>query len=202
MYRRIVIPVLLLLMCAPALPAVDDSLSLVPMPMEIKLRDGGFRLTARTKIVVQYGHQSEDRIAAETLAEEISDQTGLRLEIVGMNPSGKAQEGAIVLARLQDKRVRKFLAAKGLTTDVRVGKEGYLLFSDNTHLVVAASSGQGIFYGVQTLRQLLRRSGNGAPVCPAVAIRDWPELQRPDRQDVTRETPPTFSQPLVHGPQE
>jgi N-acetyl-beta-hexosaminidase len=57
-----------------------------------------------------------------------------------------------------------------------VGTDGYLLFSDKDHLIVAANTGQGLFYGVQTLRQLLRPAGGGV-MCPAVGIRDWPTLQ-------------------------
>jgi hypothetical protein len=91
-----------------------------------------------------------------------------------------------VLARLQDARVRRFLALNGLKADDVVGDDGYLLFSDKTHLIVAAKTGQGLFYGVQTLRQLLRPTGKGL-LCPAVGIRDWPGQTV---QDLTRETPP------------
>jgi len=45
-----------------------SQLKLVPAPKEVQLRDGGFQVGPRTKIFVQLGHQSEDRIAAETLA--------------------------------------------------------------------------------------------------------------------------------------
>lgn len=151
---------------------------LVPSPKELQLREGGFRVGPRTKIFVLLGHQSEDRIAAETLAEQVADQSGLRLDILGMNAKGKAGEGAIVLARLQDSRVRRFLARNGLKADEVVGEGGYLLFSDKTHLIVAANSGEGLFYGVQTLRQLLRPAGKGL-ICPAVGIRDWPGLEIP-----------------------
>jgi hexosaminidase len=64
-----------------------------------------------------------------------------------------------------------------------------LLFSDKSHLIVAANSGQGLFYGVQTLRQLLRPSEKGL-MCPAVAIRDWPSLQQ---------TPPSISRELAQS---
>lgn len=190
-------------LCASALPALDSdgraALTLVPEPKEVHLRDGGFRVGPKTKIFVQLGHQSEDRIAAETLAEEISDQSGLQLDIVGMKAAGKAEDGAIVLARLQDSRVRQFLAAKGLRADDVVGEQGYLLFSDKSHLIVAANSGQGLFSGVQTLRQLLRPEGKKL-VCPAVTIRDWPNLERPGvRDDVSRDTPPPPLQ-LMRGP--
>jgi len=156
-----------------------QQIKLEPAPKEVQLRDGGFRVGPRTKIFVLLGHQSEDRIAAETLAEEVADQSGLKLDILGMKPAGKAEGGAIVLARLQDSRVRRFLARNGLKADEMVGEDGYLLFSDKSHLIVAAKTGQGLFYGVQTLRQLLRPAGKGL-ICPAVGIRDWPGLQRPE----------------------
>jgi hexosaminidase len=168
----------------------SDALNLRPRPKEVTLHERGFRVRHDTRIVVQFGHQSEDRIAAETLAEEIADESGLNLNIVGTKDSAKARGGAIVLARLEDRRVRRFLAAKGLTADEAVGDQGYLLFSDKSHLIVAARTGEGLFYGVQTLRQLLRPAGKHL-VCPRVGIRDWPNLELHDAgQNVSRESVP------------
>jgi hexosaminidase len=158
---------------------------LVPEPKEVQMREGGFRVSSGTRILVEFGHQAEDRIAAETLAEEILDQSpSLKLSIVGAKAGAKSE--SIVLARLEDPRVRHFLMSKGLKLDEAIGDEGYLLFSDKSHLVVAANTGQGLFYGVQTLRQLLRPDGKGL-VCPSVTIRDWPTLQWPNLQgDISR----------------
>lgn len=171
------------LLWAPAVLALDSpaqpGLKLEPPPKEVQLRDGGFRVCSRTKIFVLVGHQSEDRIAAETLAEEVEDQSGLRLDIVGMKAKAKAEGKSIVLARLSDPRVRRFLARNGLKADQAMGTEGYLLFSDKTHLIVAANTGEGLFYGVQTLRQLLRPAAKGL-ICPAVGIRDWPTITLPN----------------------
>ena len=170
------------LLWAPTLWAFDSleqpGLKLEPPPKEIQLRDGGFHVSSRTKIFVLKGHQSEDRIAAETLAEEVQDQSGLQLEIVGMKAKGKVGDKSIVLARLTDPRVRRFLAKNGLNADQAVGAEGYLLFSDKKHLIVAANTGEGLFYGVQTLRQLLRPATKGV-MCPAIGIRDWPSISVP-----------------------
>src|ERR1700757_173518 len=192
------------LICGPTLLALDSpagpTLKLEPAPKEVQLRDGGFKVGPRTRIFVLLGHQSEDRIAAETLAEEVEDQSGMKLDILGMKPAGKAEDGAIVLARLQDARVRRFLARNGLRADEAVGEDGYLLFSDKSHLIVAANSGEGLFYGVQTLRQLLRPAGKGL-ICPAVGIRDWPTLRaRPVQDDVSRGTPPEFLKNMFRGP--
>jgi len=179
--KRLVAVVGSALICAPLMVGLDTPvhsrlLKLEPAPKEVQMRTGGFQVGPQTKIFVQFGHQSEDRIAAETLAEEVQSQAGLKLDIFGMKSAAKAEDGAIVLARLQDARVRKFLAQNGLKADQAVGQQGYLLFSDDSHLIVAANSGEGLFYGVQTLRQLLRPQGNGL-ICPGVGIRDWPGLQ-------------------------
>jgi hexosaminidase len=191
MTKRLLVMICSVLLGASALLAMDSSaripIKLEPAPKELQLREGGFAVGPHTKIFVQLGHQSEDRIAAETLAEEVQDQSGLRLDILGMKAAGKAEGGAIVLARLQDDRVRDFLARNGLKADQAVGEQGYLLFSDKSHLIVAANSGEGLFYGVQTLRQLLRPEGKGL-LCPAVGIRDWPSLQRVVIPDVTQDT--------------
>jgi hexosaminidase len=191
------------LVSASAVLAVDSAgrpaVTLVPAPKEVQLRDGGFQVGPRTKIFVQLGHQSEDRIAAETLAEQVADQSGFKLNILGMKAAGKAEGGAIVLARLQDARVRRFLARNGLRADKSVGDDGYLLFSDKSHLIVAANSGEGLFYGVQTLRQLLRPDGKRL-ICPAIGIRDWPTLENHNQRDnMSREAPPAFLQQMFHN---
>ena len=204
MNKRILWVVSCLSICASTLWALDSDgrtqLKLVPTPKEVRLRDGGFQVGPRTKIFVLRGHQSEDRIAAETLAEQVADQSGLKLDILGMKAAGKAEGGAIVLARLQDARVRRFLARNGLRADDVVGADGYLLFSDKSHLIVAANSGEGLFYGVQTLRQLLRPDAKGL-LCPAVGIRDWPSLQGREVQgNLSRGAPPEFLKNMFRGP--
>ncbi len=209
MYQRIVSVVLTRLLCSCALVSLSvgastsndsEALSLIPRPKEVTLREGGFHVGQRTKIVVQLGHQAEDRIAAETLAEEVQDQSGLRLNIIGVKPSVRAEDGVIMLVRLQDSHVRHFLARQGLRADALVGQDGYLLFSDNSHLIVAANSGEGLFSGVQTLRQLIRPDGNTV-IFPAVAIRDWPNLQdRSVQEGISRDTPPMLSQQFRRGP--
>jgi hexosaminidase len=202
MKKQLVGTVGCLLLLGSTLFAFDSAgrppLALVPVPKEMQLGNGGFHVTPRTKILVLRGHQSEDRIAAETLAEEVSNQSGLQLDIHGMKPAGRAEAGAIVLARLDDRRVRRFLARNGLQADEAVGEQGYLLFSDKSHVVVAANSGEGLFYGVQTLRQLLRPAGKGL-ICPAVGIRDWPSLQTRVPDSVSQGAEPMFSEKR-HGP--
>jgi len=190
-------PLLILLCTATAQPVplpvnqpVDSPLKLIPQPKEVQVHQGSFHVTAATRILVAFGHQSEDRIAAETLADEIRDQSGLKISIIGSKEKGKQQRSTIELARLQDRSVKAFLESRGLKSD-SIGDQGYLLFSDKLHLIVAANTGQGLFYGVQTLRQLLHVD-DGQLLCPAVSIRDWPSLAwRGVQDDISRGPIPT-----------
>jgi hexosaminidase len=168
----------------------QDQLKLIPEPKEVHLQPAGFRVRPTTRILVEFGHQDEDRIAAETLAEEIHDQSGLKLSITDSKEKARQVRSTIALARLQDRSVRDFLVSKGLKADP-IGDQGYLLFSDKTHLIVAANTGQGLFYGVQTLRQLLRQD-DGKLICPGVSIRDWPSMEwRGVQDDISRGPIPT-----------
>ncbi|MGB8733215.1 MAG: beta-N-acetylhexosaminidase [Candidatus Sulfotelmatobacter sp.] len=185
-------PVVLLLfaLALAETPEPHNPLKLIPQPKEVQLHAGSFRVKPTTRILVEFGHQAEDRIAAETLAEEIHDRSGLKVSITGEKPDAKQERSTIVLARLQDQKVKNFLAARGLKAD-SIGDQGYLLFSDKAHLIVAANTGQGLFYGVQTLRQLLHEDG-GSLVCPAVSIRDWPSMEwRGVQDDISRGPIPT-----------
>src|SRR5580704_8484136 len=171
-------------------PRPADPLKLIPAPKEVQLHTGSFRVRPTTRILVEFGHQAEDRIAAETLAEAIHDQSGLKITIRGEKSQARQEPRAIVLARLQDARIKEFLASKGLKAN-SIGDQGYLLFSDASHLIVAANTGQGLFYGVQTLRQLLHADGHGL-TCPAVSIRDWPSMEwRGVQDDISRGPIPT-----------
>src|SRR5258707_12121619 len=109
-----IVPCVLLCASAVALDsAVRPPLGLEPAPKEVQLRDGGFRVRSGTKIFVQLGHQSEDRIAAETLAEEIADQSGMQLDILGMDAAGKAGEGGDGAGGVQELWVGRFVAGEG-----------------------------------------------------------------------------------------
>src|SRR5579863_7927211 len=110
-------------------PGPESQLKLIPEPKEVRVQEGSFHVRSTTRILVEFGHQAEDRIAAETLAEEIHDQAGLKLSITGTKTAesrrteSKEDAGAIVLARLQDRNVREFLESKGLKAD-SIGDQG------------------------------------------------------------------------------
>ncbi|HYH00820.1 MAG TPA: glycoside hydrolase family 20 zincin-like fold domain-containing protein [Terriglobales bacterium] len=170
--------------------SVTSALQLVPYPKEVKALDGSFNVTGATRIVINSSHAQEDRVAAETLAEEIKDATGQKPRIViGRGPAN----GAIYLARLTDDRsLRSALAAKGLATEEKFNEEGYVLQVTRDRIIVGGQSGAGLFYGVQTLRQLVKPEKKAATVT-AVAIKDWPTMRwRGVHDDISRGPVPTL----------
>jgi len=75
--------------------------------------------------------------------------------------------------------------------DSALGNQGYVIRVTSSGVLVAGRTAQGLFYGVQTLRQLLRPEGKTlsipALVIPKLVIRDWPSMEwRGVQDDISR----------------
>ena len=182
----------LILACAAALlvtrGAAAQELKLIPEPRQVQKRVGVFTVDSKTRIVINRAHEKQDRVAAEMLAEEIEKASGRRVKIsaAGRMPDSR---GVIYLAQAtdDDRRLKRELEAKGLAIDEKFDEQGYVLNSSRERIVVAGRTGQGLFYGVQTLRQLLTRGSDKELICPAVSIKDWPALKwRGVHDDISR----------------
>ncbi len=170
-----------------------QELKLIPQPRQVEQSEGALRIAPGARIVLNTAHAREDRVAADILVEEIRAATGRKLTIVVARPA-ETLAGAIYLARLgDDRRLRAALASKGLAVEDDFNPEGYVLDADRRGIRVAGMSGAGLFYGVQTLRQLLRPSRDRRMECPAVRIKDWPAMRRRGVQDdISRGPVPTL----------
>jgi hexosaminidase len=177
---------------ASAQPAGDvRSLHLLPAPKTVQLGQGIFVVGPATRILLDARHAAEDRIAAEMLAEEIREQSGKKVpvETVGAFPQGGS---AIVLGRLGDPIMRTALQAAGVQPQEQLGSQGYVVVAGAARILVAGNTPQGLFYGVQTLRQLLRPEGKGL-ACPSVTLQDWPSMEwRGVHDDISRGPIPTI----------
>ncbi|MGP0097649.1 MAG: beta-N-acetylhexosaminidase [Terriglobales bacterium] len=187
------------------------ALKILPEPKEVRLGEGRIVIKPSTTILIS---NNEDRTAAEMLQKEIRDRTGMKLAIEGASAAPKTP-GHISLARLTDRGLRSYLEAQGVKvggpgTD-ELGNQGYVICVTDTGVLVAGHTAQGLFYGVQTLRQLLREEAGAsantavlasrarvpAPheqlVIPALVIRDWPSMEwRGVSDDISRGPIPTL----------
>jgi len=142
------------------------SKTLLPQPQKMEFGKG--RLTLESlKIRLPARPEAEDLFAARELARILSEQTGREFPIV----EGEVKGNSILLARSG--------AVDPLPVpDEKTGpdsRQAYTIKVTTIGAEIRARSSVGIFYGVQTLRQLLETLGNQSSL-PEVEIQDWPSL--------------------------
>ncbi len=99
----------------------------------------------------------------------------------------------IRLLRSTSDEGKLFLTASKLTLTPEMHDEGYALTIDTTGATILADSAAGIFYGVQTFKQLLPLP-DATPQIPQAVIRDWPAMKyRGVDDDLSRGPFPTLA---------
>ncbi len=157
MLRATALLAVLLLAGCPT-PETHD-VDLIPLPAELAVEPGSFELTSSASIAVSDGAAG----VGELLAAVLRPSTGFELPVV----VAEAGPGDIGLV---------------LDPDVGQGDEGYLLDVTGTGAVVRAEAPAGLFYGCQTLRQLLppevesSTAQEVAWVMPQVVVADRPRF--------------------------
>jgi hexosaminidase len=142
--------------------AMQDSIAIIPRAVSIAGSSGAFTLAPGTVIWTDRATAGVGRYLARVLEPAL----GFALDVrSGGTPVGH---------RIQLRRD---------TALTRLGAEGYRLEVSPTRVVIRGAEAAGVFYGVQTLRQLLPPAVlRDAPlpdvrlIVPAVAIEDWPRF--------------------------
>ncbi len=169
-----------------------QELKLIPAPRDVATKEGSFAVSAKTRIVVGAAHAAEDRIAAELLADEIHSAIGSRPQISTARSMPRDDETIYLGRWTDDKTLRAHFDSRNMSLEGAAEEEGYLLSADAEHVAVGAATGAGVFYAVQTLRQMVMPSGGGWAV-PGAQIRDWPAMRwRGVHDDLSRGPVPTL----------
>ncbi|AFK02431.1 Glycoside hydrolase, family 20, catalytic core [Emticicia oligotrophica DSM 17448] len=140
------------------LKAQITPLNLIPQPVEVQQSAGSFALTNKTTISY---NKAEAKVATDMLIQRINTATGLML---------KAQEGKTGMIQLN------------LNANTQLGKEGYTIEVTPKTVLVSANEAAGLFYGMQTVLQLLPKEIESKSVIkanwtiPAVKITDYPRF--------------------------
>jgi hexosaminidase len=117
-----------------SLTRASDLTPIIPAPMKAEAGDGTFHLTAATRIQADHEFENEARL----LRGRLRPATGFSLKI---RSTAKIDSGNIVLTKAG--------------ADASLGAEGYELSVTPSNAVVRATTPAGIFYGTQSLLQLL-----------------------------------------------
>ena len=178
--RRIV---LAFLACAAvsAARAADDP-HLIPKPREITAGD---LASIGKSVTISGAANDDDRFTAKDLSDALK-QRGVRV--------AAAAEVAfkIALLRLETPTARRVLDDNKISFSDDMKAEGYVLLATKNGAAIVAATGSGMFYGAQTLKQLIRTDG-AAPRIQLAIIRDWPAMKyRGFHDDLSRGPVPTL----------
>lgn len=174
------------------MPKARRAIGALPRPRLVKATEGRFTITRETPIVLSPSADEADYFAATLLREEIEGRSSLVLPIE-KHARAEGLGRPIYLMRLKDARgAGGFPAPKGAGSPAKIGREGYLIESGPLRMVAAANSSAGIYYGVQTLRQIIDMKP-GRAWLEGLAVTDWPDFRyRGVLHDVTRGKVPTL----------
>jgi hypothetical protein len=126
------------------------------------------------------GHDAEDEFAAHDLEEAAGTL------------AAKSGGYPVVLLRAGSSGGKAALAANHLALKPEMAAEGYALAVGEKRAVVVAESATGIFYGVQTLKQLLPPAGEKREIATGTVL-DWPAMKyRAIDDDLSRGPFPTL----------
>lgn len=142
--------------------AAAQDLSLLPQPRTVRAGQGRLLLSKPT-IGFARKANAEDELVRRQLKQILSES--------GVNATDTTQSPAILLDRTSDSSSWQWDDAPGPNSS-----EAYTLKVTPAQAVIRASTSRGLYYGVQTLRQLLR-SEKGGTSLPAVEIEDWPAMR-------------------------
>lgn len=140
--------------------AQNNPINLIPQPVSIEKQNGSFLLKNGQSISF---NKAEARTVAEMLAQKLSTPTGFLL---------KAQEGKSGAIQLNLNEI----------ANEKLGQEGYQLNATSSGVIISANQTAGLFYGMQTLLQLLPKEIESKAVAkanwaaPAVKITDYPRF--------------------------
>ena len=156
--------------------------ALLPEPREFALREM-LPLKYGVQILVS-GADVEDRFAQQDLADFLRSR-----EIKAGFTSAAVR---IYLQRDTSPSGKRALAQAKLVFDPAMKDEGYVLFTAPRAIYIVGHSAAGVFYGAQTVKQLVLDSG-GPATFYGCAIRDWPAMRyRGVHDDLSRGPVPTL----------
>ncbi len=140
------------------------ALAVIPQPAKVELRPGAFRFSPKTRIYLETGNRRA-RWVAEDLSKLLSGLMGRAVPVISAKPSAPERQ-AIVFS---------------LKAPAALGPDGYRMAVSRGAIRISAPKAAGLFYALQTLRQMLPPAP-GAPVkaplrVQCVRIQDRPRFR-------------------------
>ncbi|MGA2823276.1 MAG: glycoside hydrolase family 20 protein [Bacteroidales bacterium] len=167
MLKKIITSILLIITFFLSGMAGNQDVSIIPKPVKLKMGTGSFFISDRTALLFNAGDE-EAMNTARLFAGHLQMAGGPVLTALGVTRNYRNIPGIIF----------------SIKKDGHIPAEGYVLTVSKNNIIIEGGSGAGLFYGMQTLLQLLPpeifaskmlQPGNNWSI-PCLAIRDHPRF--------------------------
>jgi len=152
-----------------ASPLAAAGHAVLPVPQKVTLTGHEFILDDRWRVQIGDGVK-DSAIAAESLKDGLATRFHLNLA------QGRSNSAAAPSIRLALKPNSVSIGEAADRDKSVLAEQAYRLSLDEKAVRIEANAEAGLFYGVQTLLQLVRRRENRLWL-PAGEVTDWPDLQ-------------------------
>jgi hexosaminidase len=130
-----------------------QEVSIIPQPTSLQVNEGSFNISAKTNLQIKSAGQQK---AANFLNKYLQEFYGFQLKVT----VGTGAKNAISL----------------VNTNGNAPKGTYTLVSSSNGVAIKGANEEGVFYGVQSLIQLLPIQKSASLNIPAVSIQDQPRF--------------------------
>src|SRR5690606_3642848 len=140
--------------------------TIIPKPLVAEQTTGYFEFEDEVPILVDPLNQENQKVA-EYLADKLKASTGFNVQVLSA----------------ADYKGEKSILLSTLDKDEQLEREGYLLSITNSQVKLSANTAEGLFRGIQTIRQLFPPSienndgSNSDWIIPAGVVRDKPRYE-------------------------
>ena len=135
----------------------DIGVHVIPYPQQVEIGGDDFILKSPVNIVLDKNCTHIDLQTAEQLKKELQEKWGFKVWI-------NTEKGSSTLILTRKKPPKT------------IGDQGYQLKTDGDVLTIKSNSEEGLFYGVQTFYQLMKKTDEGIFI-PGMKITDWPDVE-------------------------
>lgn len=147
-------------------PLFARGYNVLPDPQRVSLGARNLTFSANWNLNVDKSVAKDD-VAVESLRDDLDSRFNLKLS-ESERPAGvltlRIAAGSIQVGNAEDKQISE------------LEQQAYRLELHPQQITITANAPAGLFYGVETLTQLLK-SDHGALSLPEGSIEDWPDLQ-------------------------
>jgi hexosaminidase len=164
----------------------NGRISVIPQPRQLAATGHPFPLN-QTRLTLADPRSTDDQFAAADFIDDVKQTTGVLLKI----RHGRGRT-TILIGLLSLPAIQSALKSAAVEMPTSLNEEGYVLNVGPGGIVVGGASHAGVFYGLQTLKQLVRGESSTAFIQGAQIV-DWPAMRwRGVSDDISRGPVPTF----------